>query len=73
MSRKRLMVTPPLVVQNVTKRFRQGDSVVEAMKNVSLTINTGEFVAVMGASGVEVKAHYCMSWRDLLGRIKEKW
>jgi putative ABC transport system ATP-binding protein len=35
----------------VTKRFRQGESVVEAMKNVSLTIQNGEFVAVMGASG----------------------
>jgi putative ABC transport system ATP-binding protein len=42
--------TAPLRVQGVTKRFRQGPSVVEALKNVSLTVEQGEFVAVMGAS-----------------------
>ena len=42
---------PPLVLNNVTKRFRQGESVVEALKDVSLTVQAGEFVAVMGASG----------------------
>jgi putative ABC transport system ATP-binding protein len=42
---------PPLVLNNVTKRFRQGESVVEALKDVSLSVKSGEFVAVMGASG----------------------
>jgi len=41
----------PVCVENVTKRFRQGNTVVEALKDVRLTIEPGEFVAVMGASG----------------------
>jgi putative ABC transport system ATP-binding protein len=41
----------PVIVENVTKRFRQGDTIVEALQDVRLTIQPGEFVAVMGASG----------------------
>ncbi len=41
----------PVRVEGVTKRFHQGESVVEAIKNVRLLIAEGEFVAVMGASG----------------------
>jgi putative ABC transport system ATP-binding protein len=41
----------PLEVKNVTKRFHQGPTVFEALKSVSLSIESGEFVAVMGASG----------------------
>ena len=43
--------SPPLVAVQATKRFRQGEAVIEALKSVSLTISRGEFVAVMGASG----------------------
>jgi putative ABC transport system ATP-binding protein len=42
---------PPLRIENISKHFRQGESKVEALKNVSLTIDSGEFVAIMGASG----------------------
>ena len=41
----------PVCVEDATKRFRQGESVIEAIKDVSLRIEEGEFVAVMGASG----------------------
>jgi putative ABC transport system ATP-binding protein len=41
----------PLVVENVIKRFRQGQAVVEALAGVSLQVNQGQFIAVMGASG----------------------
>ena len=42
---------PPLRLENVSKRFTQGDSTVEALKSVSLTIRRGDFIAIMGASG----------------------
>jgi putative ABC transport system ATP-binding protein len=41
----------PLNVEHLTKQFRQGSTVVEALRDVSLTIRRGEFAAVMGASG----------------------
>src|SRR6266480_1614244 len=41
----------PLVVENATKKFRQGDRVVDALAGVSFEVQQGQFVAVMGASG----------------------
>lgn len=46
------MTTAPLIeLRNVSKIYGRGDSAVAAMANVSLTIERGEFVAVMGPSG----------------------
>jgi putative ABC transport system ATP-binding protein len=42
---------PPLCVQNLSKRFRQGDAIIDALKDISLTVERGQFLAVMGASG----------------------
>lgn len=42
---------PPLQVSQLTKRFRQGPTTIEALSNVAMTIERGHFVAVMGASG----------------------
>jgi putative ABC transport system ATP-binding protein len=41
----------PLVVENVTKQFRQGDRSVSALAGVSLQVARGQFLAIMGASG----------------------
>jgi putative ABC transport system ATP-binding protein len=41
----------PLVVENVSKQFRQGDRAVAALDGVSLEVPQGQFLAVMGASG----------------------
>src|ERR1700684_461833 len=41
----------PLVVENVSKQFRQGDRAVNALNGVDLTVEQGQFLAVMGASG----------------------
>jgi len=40
-----------LEVKNVTKIFGEGETKVVALNNVSVTINPGDFVAVMGPSG----------------------
>ncbi len=38
-------------LENITKKFDLGDSVVSALNGVSLSVNAGEFVAIMGQSG----------------------
>jgi putative ABC transport system ATP-binding protein len=40
-----------VVAEEVTRRFGQGDAAVDALRGVSLGIEDGELVAVMGASG----------------------
>jgi putative ABC transport system ATP-binding protein len=41
----------PLVVENVSKQFRQGDRAVNALNGVTLEVAQGQFLAIMGASG----------------------
>jgi len=44
-------MTPVVQLDNVQKVYRTGEIEVRAVRGVTLTINRGEFVAVMGASG----------------------
>jgi putative ABC transport system ATP-binding protein len=43
--------SPPLLVRDVVKTFRQGDKTVTALAGVSMEVARGSFLAVMGASG----------------------
>jgi macrolide transport system ATP-binding/permease protein len=38
-------------LKNISKTYQMGNVKVQALRNVSVTINAGEFVAIMGASG----------------------
>ena len=40
-----------LKVQNLSKTYGNGETRVDALKNVSFTMNKGEFAAVVGESG----------------------
>ena len=44
-------VTPLIELRDVVKRYAQGDLSIEVLHGISLTIQEGEFVAIMGASG----------------------
>lgn len=40
-----------LKVENLVKTYGEGDNIVNVVDNISLSVNKGEFVAIVGASG----------------------
>ena len=38
-------------LENVSRYYKFGDEIIKAVDNVSLTINKGDFVAIIGPSG----------------------
>ena len=45
------MAEPVIRIENATRRYHVGDVDVNALRGVSLTVERGEFVAIMGSSG----------------------
>src|SRR5471030_189974 len=42
---------PVILLESVSKIYRSGDVEVHAVRNVSLEVQSGEFIAIMGSSG----------------------
>ena len=48
---------PVLEIQNLNKVFGSGHLEVQALKDISLTISSGELVGLMGPSGIRQDHH----------------
>ncbi len=44
-------VKPVIEIEDLVRTYTMGDTKVRALRGVSLTIERGEYVAIMGASG----------------------
>lgn len=44
-------IQPLLELKNVTRRYQVGDTIIRALDGVSVAVEPGEFIAVMGPSG----------------------
>ena len=44
-------MTPVIALQGITKTYGAGDTAVHALRGINLTVERGDYVAIMGASG----------------------
>jgi len=42
--------TPLIKLENIIREFPAGESTIQVLKGINLTINAGEMVAIIGAS-----------------------
>ena len=47
----RLPMEPTIRTHNLQRRYRMGDEMIHALRGVDLTVQRGEYVAIMGPSG----------------------
>ena len=60
-----------LKCENVRKVYGSGNNQVVALDHIDLSVQKGEFVAIVGASGSE-NLHCCIFWEVWIRRRKEK-
>jgi len=79
--------TEVILIQDLYKVYRMGDIEVEALRGINVTIQRGEFVAVMGASGSgkstfmnivgcldrPTRGAYCLEGQDVSTLSADEW
>ena len=68
--------SPLVVARDLRKTYVLGDTVLNALDGVSLTVGRGEFVAIMGALGIgqiDAHEHARMSRPSEQRKLRARW